>query len=65
MRQVYVTLHVGLDTFRPLRSEDPREHAIHAEYFQIGQDAAAQLNAARREGRRVIATARGMAPPEG
>ena len=55
VRQVYVTLHVGLDTFRPLRSEDPREHAIHGEHFQIGQDAAAQLNAARREGRRVIA----------
>ena len=55
VHQVYVTLHVGLDTFRPLRSEDPREHAIHGEYFQIEQDAAVQLNSARNEGRRVIA----------
>ena len=55
VRQVYVTLHVGLDTFRPVRGEDPREHAIHGEHFQIGEDAAAQLNAARSEGRRVIA----------
>ena len=54
-RQVYVTLHVGLDTFRPLRGEDPREHVIHGEYFQMDQDAAAQLNAARKDGRRVIA----------
>ena len=54
-QQVYVTLHVGLDTFRPLRDEDPREHVIHGEYFQIDQDAAAQLNAARKDGRRIIA----------
>ena len=50
VRQVYVTLHVGLDTFRPLRSEDPREHAIgdgELVDFQIGQDAAAQLNDGR------------------
>ena len=55
VRQIYVTLHVGLDTFRPVRGEDPREHAIHGEYFQIDEDAAAQLNAARGEGRRVLA----------
>ena len=55
VRQVYVTLHVGLDTFRPVRGEVPREHKIQGEYFQIGEDAAAQLNAARAEGRRVIA----------
>ena len=55
IRQVYVTLHVGLDTFRPLRAEDPREHMIHGEYFQIDEDAAAQLNASRKDGRRVIA----------
>ena len=55
VRQVYVTLHVGLDTFRPLRAEDPREHMIHGEYFRMDEDAAAQLNAARKDGRRVIA----------
>ena len=55
VRSVFVTLHVGLDTFRPVREEDPWDHRLHGEYFQLGEDAAAELNAARREGRRVIA----------
>ena len=55
VREVCVTLHVGLDTFRPVHGEDPEEHKIHGEYFEIDAEAAAQLNAARREGRRVIA----------
>jgi len=55
VQQVYVTLHVGLDTFRPVREEDPVEHRLHGEYFELDKDAAAQINAARREGRRVIA----------
>ena len=55
VHQVYVTLHVGLDTFRPVRGEDPAGHNIHGELFHIDEDAAAQLNAARREGRRIIA----------
>ena len=49
---VYVTLHVGLDTFQPVREEDPRDHVIHGEYFELGEVAAAQINAARAEGRR-------------
>ena len=53
--QVYATLHVGLDTFRPLRGDDPQEHTIHGEYFELGEDAAALLNAARAEGRRIVA----------
>ena len=52
---VYVTLHVGLDTFRPLRSDDPREHTIHGEYFQVSPEAAASLAVARAEGRRIVA----------
>ena len=53
--QVYVTLHVGLDTFRPVRAENPQEHQLQGEYFEVNEEAAAHLNAARREGRRVIA----------
>lgn len=53
--QVRITLHVGLDTFRPVRAEYPGEHQLHGEYFEVDEAAAAQLNAARREGRRVIA----------
>ena len=52
---VFVTLHVGLDTFRPVHAEDPKEHVLHGEYFQLDEDSAAQLDAARAEGRRIIA----------
>jgi S-adenosylmethionine:tRNA ribosyltransferase-isomerase len=50
-----VTLHVGLDTFRPVQSEDPREHHIHTEYWAMSAGAAATLNAARVKGNRIIA----------
>ena len=55
VRLVYVTLHVGLDTFRPVREDDPRAHAVSGEYFQLDEHAAAEINAARTEGRRVVA----------
>ena len=51
----FVTLHVGLDTFRPVHGEDPTEHKIHTEYYQLDATVADRLNRARREGRRVIA----------
>ena len=50
-----VTLHVGLDTFRPVHTEDPTEHKIHTEYYELDAEAAAVLNRARDEGRRIIA----------
>ena len=55
VRLAYVTLHVGVDTFRPLRSEDPQDHKIHGEYYVLEQAATDQLNAARRDRRRIIA----------
>ena len=51
----FVTLHVGLDTFRPVQSEDPATHKIHTEHFELGPHTAQVLNNARDEGRRVIA----------
>ena len=51
----FVTLHVGLDTFRPVQGEDPRQHEIHTEYYELGQETADVLNRARSEGRRIIA----------
>jgi S-adenosylmethionine:tRNA ribosyltransferase-isomerase len=51
----FVTLHVGLDTFRPVLVEDPTEHPIHTEYYELGAEAADILNRARQEGRRIIA----------
>jgi len=52
---VFVTLHVGLDTFRPVEEDDPTEHQIHTEYYQIDEQAAEALNQANAEGRRIIA----------
>jgi len=51
----FVTLHVGLDTFRPVKGEDPTTHQIHTEYFELGPTTAQVLNRARGEGRRIIA----------
>lgn len=51
---VFVTLHVGLDSFRPVRVEDPGSHPMHKEYGEVTEEAARRLNLARVEGRRVI-----------
>ena len=51
----FVTLHVGLDTFRPVQGEDPTEHHIHTEYYSLDAETADALNRARVEGRRTIA----------
>ncbi|TAK33320.1 MAG: tRNA preQ1(34) S-adenosylmethionine ribosyltransferase-isomerase QueA [Chloroflexota bacterium] len=51
----YVTLHIGLDTFRPVHEEDPRTHEIHTEYVEIDAEAAGQIGATRRAGGRIVA----------
>ncbi len=51
---LFVTLHVGLDTFQPVRGNDPLEHHIHREYGVLSQEVATELAQARAEGRRVI-----------
>ena len=50
-----LTLHVGLDTFRPVTEEDPRWHQIHKEYCQLDSMAAKKFNVCRRSGGRVVA----------
>ena len=55
VQTAFVTLHIGLDTFRPVRTENPEEHRIHTESYQLDGLAAAALNAARRNGGRIIA----------
>jgi len=52
---VFVTLHVGLDTFKPVDQDDPSEHKIHTERYEIDSGAAEALNRARTDGRRIIA----------
>jgi S-adenosylmethionine:tRNA ribosyltransferase-isomerase len=51
---LFVTLHVGLDTFRPVREDDPLKHPIHKEYGRLSQEVATELSRAKTEGRRVI-----------
>ncbi len=51
---VYVTLHVGLGTFRPVSVERVEEHEMHAEWYRFGEDAAARVNGALDDGRRVV-----------
>ena len=51
---LFVTLHIGLDTFRPVREEDPQNHPIHREYGILTQEVADELSRAKREGRRII-----------
>ena len=51
---VYVTLHVGLGTFRPVKEENVLEHHMHSEYYQVTEEAAARINAAKAAGGRII-----------
>ena len=50
-----VLLHVGLGTFRPVSEEIITDHKMHAEYYEIKEDAAQIINQAKKDGRRVIA----------
>jgi S-adenosylmethionine:tRNA ribosyltransferase-isomerase len=50
-----VTLHVGLDTFRPIAVEDVAEHHIHQEWCEVSQASAEEIAACRRRGNRVVA----------
>lgn len=49
-----VTLHVGLGTFRPVKVDDVTKHHMHSEFYQVLPEEAEKINAAKREGRRVI-----------
>lgn len=54
VRCLFVTLHIGLDTFQPVREDDPHEHLIHQEYGVLGREAATELSQAKADGRRII-----------
>ncbi|RJE91024.1 tRNA preQ1(34) S-adenosylmethionine ribosyltransferase-isomerase QueA [Paenibacillus sp. 1011MAR3C5] len=55
VKLVYVTLHVGLGTFRPMSVDTVEEHEMHAEYYELDEANAELLNAAKRSGRRIVA----------
>lgn len=50
----YVTLHVGLGTFRPVKADNILEHHMHSEFYQITKEAADKINRAKSSGKRVI-----------
>ena len=50
-----ITLHVGLGTFQPVRSEKVEDHKLHRESFEISQEAAELINAAKSRSRRIVA----------
>lgn len=50
----YVTLHVGLGTFRPVKAEDIKDHEMHSEYCTIPAETAEMINRTKREGGRII-----------
>ena len=54
IRIARVTLHVGLGTFRPVKVDNILEHHMHSEFYQIEEDAAAKINHAKENGKRVI-----------
>ncbi len=55
VNMAFVTLHIGLDTFRPVQAENIEEHQIHREWAELGAETARAVNEARLSGGRVIA----------
>ena len=51
----YITLHVGLGTFRPVEVEDVTKHKMHSEFYEMSKETADVLNKAKKENRRIIA----------
>lgn len=55
VKTAYVTLHVGIGTFRPVKTENIEEHEMHSEHYRIDSEAAEKINETKRNGGRIIA----------
>jgi len=55
IESVFITLHVGLGTFLPVRSENIEDHKMHSEVFNIDENTAAKIESAKKDGRKIIA----------
>ena len=55
IEEVFVTLHVGLGTFRPGSESTIEDHVMHSEFYTVSKEAAAAVNAAKAAGRRIVA----------
>lgn len=51
----YITLHVGLGTFRPVKVDKIEQHKMHSEYYKIDEDVAKRLNDAKKSGKKILA----------
>lgn len=51
----FITLHVGLGTFRPVKAENISDHKMHSEFYTIHEDVAEKINKAKKQGRRIVA----------
>ena len=52
---VYLTLHVGLGTFRPVKAEKLEEHEMHSEFYHLSKETADSINATKKRGNKVVA----------
>lgn len=52
---LFVTLHVGLGTFRPMKVENVKEHVMHSEYYMLSKEVADKLNEVKRNNKKIIA----------
>lgn len=54
VKTAYVTLHVGLGTFRPVKANNILEHHMHSEYYEVSEEAAEKINLTKAEGGRIV-----------
>jgi len=55
VRKIPITLHVGWDSFRPVRVEDPKDHTLESEYFKIETESAEKINQIKKSGKKIVA----------
>ncbi|MBO8172606.1 MAG: tRNA preQ1(34) S-adenosylmethionine ribosyltransferase-isomerase QueA [Bacillaceae bacterium] len=55
IRIAYITLHVGLGTFRPISTDQVEEHQMHSEYYRVDETTASLINETRKQGGRIVA----------
>jgi S-adenosylmethionine:tRNA ribosyltransferase-isomerase len=55
VERIAITLHVGWDSFRPVRVDDPKDHTLASEYFEIDPSVAERINEIKKSGKRIVA----------